>query len=214
MKVDIYTVLKNEEELLPFYLEHYKTRFPGCVIHIYDNNSTDQSVSICKAAGCIIYPFPDFIPYVNEELLQEHKNTCWKNSKADWIIVCDTDELIQIDHRDLVKLDSIDVVQFKGYNMITVSNEKSFSDIDHGFPSQPYDKCCLFRSNIPDINYTPGAHTVNVDSVMKLSKYQYDLFHYNKCWFSEENFLKKHNLKESPYPDFFKYLTKDIKKLK
>ena len=107
MKVDIYTVLKNEEELLPFYLEHYKTRFPGCVIHIYDNNSTDQSVSICKAAGCIIYPFPDFIPYVNEELLQEHKNTCWKNSKADWIIVCDTDELIQIDHRDLVKLDSI-----------------------------------------------------------------------------------------------------------
>ena len=53
MKVDIYTVLKNEEELLPFYLEHYKTRFPGCVIHIYDNNSTDQSVSICKAAGCI-----------------------------------------------------------------------------------------------------------------------------------------------------------------
>jgi glycosyltransferase involved in cell wall biosynthesis len=210
MKVSVHTVIRNEEEILPFYLEHYKTNFPGCVIHIYDNNSTDRSLEICQAAGCVIRYFPTY----SEELLREHKNNCWKDSDSDWIIVCDVDELIQITREDLYNLVGVDVVQFKGYNMTKVSNEKSFSDIDHGFSSPPYDKCCLFRSVIPAINYSLGAHMVNLDSVIKLSKYEFDLFHYNKSWFSEENFLKKHNLKEVPYPNFFKDLIKGVKKLK
>lgn len=210
MKVSVHTVIKNEEEILPFYLEHYKNNFPDCVIHIYDNNSTDRSLEICQAAGCVIGYFPTY----SEELLKEHKNNCWKDSDSDWIIVCDVDELVQITREDLYNLVGVDVVQFKGYSMILVGDEKSYEDMKHGCASHPYDKCCLFRGNIADINYDIGAHHIEANLGLVVSEYKYDLFHYKKDWFSEENYKKYHNLKELFFPTMFTDFMGEIKKLK
>lgn len=210
MNVSVHTVIKNEEDILPFYLHHYKTNFPGCVIHIYDNNSSDRSLEICQAAGCLIGHFPTY----SEDLLKEHKNNCWKNSDSDWVIICDADELIQITHEDLENLVGVDIVKFKGYSMILVGDEKPYKDMKHGCVSPPYNKCCLFRRNIPDINYSIGAHHIDPNPDLVISKYKYKLFHYKKVWFNEENYKKYHNMEELYFPTMFTDFMGEIKKLK
>lgn len=202
MRVEIYTVIKNAEYILPLYLKHYKRAFPGCVINVFDNNSEDKSIVLCKEAGCVIKNFPVY----TEENLQYFKNNIWKNSTADWIIVCDVDELIQITQEELEKLD-VDIVQFEGYNMVDVGNVVDPELMDHGVKSKPYNKCCLFKRNIKEINYAIGAHDCSPGKGLRYSVGEYKLLHYNRSWFSEEEFEKKHgHINKSIY----KQLVKDV----
>jgi len=184
--VDIYSIMKNEERMLPLYLEHYKTAFPGCVINVYDNGSTDKSVELCRVAGCNIGVFPKY----DEILLQKFKNTIWKSSKAEWIIVCDVDELLQINEADLDQLGDVDVIWFKGYNMLDVELNSDPRSFNTGCPSPPYDKCAMFRSKIKNMNYSIGAHLADPEPGVKYSKHEFFLLHYNKSWFTMENFVK------------------------
>ena len=215
MKVEIFTVLKDAEYILPLYLEHYANNFPGCKINIYDNGSTDSSLELCKAAGCNIIPFLDFVPLVKEHYLTDHKNNVWKNSDADWVIVCDVDEIIQINHEDLVDLNEVDIVQFKGYNMMDVDDLKDPKLFTQGTPAGMYSKACLFRPNIEEINYTPGAHGFNPDPKYRVSKLKYKLLHYNRSWFNFENFCVCHSFhpKEVVWP-FYEGALKKLVKLK
>jgi glycosyltransferase involved in cell wall biosynthesis len=215
MKVEIFTVIKDAEYILPLYLEHYTTNFPGCKINIYDNGSTDSSIELCKAAGCNIIPFPDFVPLYQEHYLTDHKNNDWKGSDADWVIVCDVDEILQINHEDLAKLNDIDIVQFLGYNMIDVNDVKIPELMTHGIAAGMYCKACLFRPTIEDINYTPGSHGFNPDPKYKVSKMRHRMFHYNRHWFNIENFCALHSYhpKEVVEDLYFKSLKK-LRKLK
>lgn len=178
--------MKNEEEILPLYLEHYKKMFPGCIINVFDNGSTDGSVELCRVAGCNIGHFPKY----NEFALQNFKNNIWKLSKADWIIVCDIDELVQVSQADLDQLDDVDVIWFKGYNMLDVELNSDPRSFHTGCESLSYDKCAMFRSSIKDINYGVGAHEANPAPGTKYSKHKYFLLHYSKSWFTLENFLR------------------------
>lgn len=171
------------------YLKHYQDRFPGCTINIYDNNSTDSSLSLCKYAGCIIKNFPVYSEYN----LQDFKNNIWKQSEAAWIIICDVDELVQITLNDLYTLhDDINVIKFRGYNMI---GEGSLESFNYGFSSVSYDKCCVFKNTIQEINYSIGAHLCNPVLNPIYSDKEFNLFHYNQSWFNLDNFLKKHDEK-------------------
>ena len=128
MKVEIFSIMKNEQSMLPFYLKHYQNKFSNCTINVYDNGSTDDSIQICKDASCNIGIFPVY----TEELLKDWKNNIWKNSDADWIIVCDIDELLDMSMSDLLSLEeSVNVIKTQGYNMIDVTEDdliQAFSD--------------------------------------------------------------------------------------
>lgn len=193
MTVEIYTITKNGEYILPLYLKHYKRAFPSCVINIFDNNSTDETIRLCHEAGCIVQNFPTYDVYHE----QSFKNSIWKKSSADWIIICDQDELLQITQEDLELMPAIDVVQFKGYNMIDQQNIKDPELFDFAFPSVTYDKCCMFRRKIKEINFSIGSHSCKPEPTPRLSKLEYNLFHYNKSWFTLKAFCKKHGLPET-----------------
>lgn len=193
MKVEIYTVVKDAMYILPYYIEHYKSSFPGCKINMFDNGSTDGTIEYCLEHGCTVTPFLEFKVYIREDIHQKLNNNIWKTSDADWIIVCDVDELIQITEDQVLKLDpKINIIHFKGYNMVDKFNLKDPTKFNYGFPSLPYDKCCMFTRGVGEINYTQGAHECKPTKPV-YSKHQFKLLHYNKCWFNVQEFLKWHS---------------------
>lgn len=181
--VEIYTVVKNGEYYLPLYLKHYQSSFPGCIINIYNNNSTDNTVKLCREAGCIIHPFPIF----TEPLHTFVNNHYWKTSKADWIICVDIDELVQITSEELEKLGSTNIIEFVGYNMIDKENKGSMELYKFGYPSIPYNKAAMFKKSVKEINYDLGAHTCKPLNPI-YSKGKYKLLHYKKVWANFKNF--------------------------
>lgn len=210
MRVEVFTVVKGGGYILPYYLKHYRSVLPNAIINIFDNGCTEEEIVLCKNAGCNIIKvsYPDYLPeFVARETI--HKNNIWKNTSADWVIVCDQDELLQISEADIEAL-ACDIVQFKGFNMVDIRNERNPELFTHGFESETYNKCSLFRPRIGDINYMPGAHDCKpLQGVV--NKLNYKLLHYNRSWFSEEAFGKKHGQANK---SIYKQLAKNVKKIK
>lgn len=184
MKIDVFTTCYNEEIILPYFLRHYK-EFAN-KITIFDNMSTDNSVNIMKEFGVDVIQF-DTNNQFEEAVLINIRNNCWKNSDADWVIVCDTDELIY--HPNLIeRLENIEATHIvtEGYEMMSevlpTTDGQIYDELKMGFLKVDYSKPCLFKpSEISEINFAPGSHTAkptgNVisvnDSGIKLLHYKY-----------------------------------------
>jgi glycosyltransferase involved in cell wall biosynthesis len=158
MKIETFAVCFNEQALMPYFLRHYLQY--GSVT-IFDNYSTDNSVKIAEENGAIVYQF-DSEGQFNEAILTHIRNICWKESKADWVIVCDIDELVY--HKNLVKvLESIKetVILPRMFNMFSevfpTTEGQIYDEVQYGteFNSKP----CMFRpSEIKNMNFEPGNH--------------------------------------------------------
>jgi len=198
MKVEVYTIISEKDRMtdvhpgvLPLFLEHYSKNFPGCIINVYVHYAKKESLELLKKFNCNIFPFPNFKKYDIEDSAQELKSNVWKSSKADWVIVCDLDELVQIDSKELDKLKDIDLIQFKGYHMVNKDSVKELKDINYGFPDWYYNKACVFRPTIEKVDFDKGAHTCVISKSLKLSKLEYKLFHYCADVFTEERFINR-----------------------
>jgi hypothetical protein len=178
--VTVHTITYNEELMIEFFISHYRKIFPDCVIKIYDNYSTDNTVEIAKRFNCEINYY-DSDNQLSDSKFLEIKNNCWKNSETDWVVVCDCDELIQITQDELINEDNngITLFQFEGYDMVNYDDIIDLKTISFGHRNSIYDKTLLFnKSKIKDINYSPGCHQFNPNGKNVLSKHQYKLFHY------------------------------------
>lgn len=188
--VTIYTITYNEELMIEFFINHYRKRFPGCEIVVIDNYSTDKTVEIAKKNNCKIEYF-DSNNQISEKKYLEIKNHCWKNSKTDWVIVCDCDELANIDENILKNeaLSNTTIVNFEGYDMVNLNDNDiiDLHNIKNGIRAKLYDKNILFnKKKITEINYSPGCHNCNPSGEIKYSKESYKLFHFK---YISENYL-------------------------
>ena len=197
MKVEVYTIISEKDRttdvhpgILPLFLEHYSKNFPGCIINVYVHYAKKESLELLKKFNCNIFPFPNYKRYEIEDPAQELKSNIWKSSKADWVVVCDLDELVQIDSKELGKLKDIDLIQFKGYHMVNKDSVKELKDINYGFPDWYYNKACVFRPTIEKVDFDKGGHMCVISKSLKLSKLEYKLFHYNVDRFTKENFIE------------------------
>jgi hypothetical protein len=162
--INIFILCYNEEALIRDTIIHYKRLLPSANITIYDNYSTDNSVKIAKEMGCTV------IQWDRGELLSNIKrarirNSCWKDIKDGWIIVCDMDEWLCITTENLeteTKLGTT-ILKTKGYNMLADSKCKLLTDVnlqnimtgcDHG------SKWMAFRPVFTDMKFEPGAHVI------------------------------------------------------
>lgn len=189
MSVEIFTTVGNMEYIVPLFLKHYKSAFPDAVINVYACNSTDNSVKLCEEAGCKIHYFYGYVPYKKEQPLTFLKNNRWKDSKADWVIVCDIDELCHISQEDLEDIKDFDIIRFCGYNMFDEDGVKDPELMTWGAPSPPYSKCCMFKPSIRNINYKPGAHECVPPRTARILTDKYKLLHYKRSYFNFENYL-------------------------
>ena len=159
MNVTIYTICFNEEFILPFFIKWYRDRFPNCKIVVYDNMSTDNTVKIALENNCKVIQY-DTNNQLSDSKYLEIKNNCWKDATTDWVLVCDVDELLDI-NSSLLNTDQT-LFKSKGYNMCNVEGLDNVLDIKHGIEAVQYDKVvCFNKLYIKEINYTPGCHSCN-----------------------------------------------------
>lgn len=177
MKIHVFSMAHNESHLAPYFIRHYRNCFPGCDITIFDNDSTDDTATICKNLGCEVIPiFSD--GYV-DQLLSDMKNERWKSSQADWIIACDVDEFLQINQVELERLNDsgVTILRTQGFDM--VGSDGNPDEITAKYPNDWFSKCiCFKRTKIENINYTPGGHHCYPTGLVQWSPSAYALFHY------------------------------------
>jgi hypothetical protein len=98
--IHLYSICYNEKVLMPHFLEYY-SRF--CEkIHIYDNQSDDETLKICENYSNVsVYTF-DTSGKIRDDIYLNIKNNIWKKSRgiADYVIICDIDEFLY--HPDLM----------------------------------------------------------------------------------------------------------------
>lgn len=155
MNITVYTITYNEEIVLPFFIKHYRNRFPNCKIVIFDNESTDNTQKIALENGCEIFIY-DTNNQIMDDAYLSIKNRCWKDSNADWVIIVDCDEFLDIQKKDLTE--KYNIIKSEGWDMI--GDTLDINKINSGVRSPGYDKICAFKpQDFEDINYEPGAHT-------------------------------------------------------
>ena len=115
MIIDLYTCCFNEADILPFVIDYWKNTVDH--VTVYDNYSTDNSISILKKHDWIDVIEYDSNNLLNDYMLLEIKNNAWKKSKgnADFTIVCDLDECVySYDLKHILEI-------FKAYNVIGIT---------------------------------------------------------------------------------------------
>ncbi|MBW8332385.1 MAG: glycosyltransferase family 2 protein [Prolixibacteraceae bacterium] len=163
--IHYYSVCWNEEKILPFVLDYY-SKFCDKMV-VMDNESDDNSPAIINS-----YPNVELRSYSSngefrDDINLEIKNNLWKESrgKADWVIVCDTDEILY--HSQLIaKLDElksigISIIRPHGFDMYAESYpQKSLLEITNGIKdNRLLGKCIIFNPNlIEEMNYRTGCH--------------------------------------------------------
>jgi len=178
--ITIYTVTYNEELLIQFMIDHYRTRFPGCRIVVNDNMSTDNTAEIALFNGCEVTQF-DSNNQFEDRYNMDFKNNCWKDAKTDWVLMCDLDELADINEEQLkTEEDSgTSMVKFEVYDMINMKDNLNFSAMKYGVKSPADSKYFLFNKKfIREINYSPGAHACNPAGKVVYSQNIYKVYHY------------------------------------
>lgn len=180
--ITVYTIAYNEELMLPHFINHYRALFPGCVIVVYDNESTDNTREIAADMYCEVRTFKTGNTLSDRTYL-EIKNNCWRNAGTDWVLVCDVDEHLYITERELIFEESkgTTIVRAEGFNMVSDDDNKIYrpTDILKGIRATSYDKLYLFNKRyIADINYLYGCHRANPKGKIKYSSDAYQCRHY------------------------------------
>jgi len=162
MNVECYFIAFNESETIHLTIKHYQ-QFCSKVI-VYDNFSTDNTREIAESMGCEVRMF-GIEGQLNDAEYLKVKNNCWKGSQADWVIVCDADEILW--HPDLAGMLSrwkelgATIFNTIGWNIFSNDIPKSdWLEIKTGVPDSNYAKKIIFDpKRIKEINYQFGCHT-------------------------------------------------------
>lgn len=178
--ITVYTVTYNEELMIQFMIDHYRTRFPSCRIVIYDSISADNTVKIAYANSCEVRTF-DHYGRFEESRHVNIKNNCWKDSLTDWVLMCDLDELLDINLEQLKMEEDLgtSMVRSEAYDMVDMEDKLDIAGIKYGARADPQDKSYLFNKKyIKEINYASGCHSCNPEGKIVHSKKAYKLYHY------------------------------------
>lgn len=200
MKVHAHIITFNEAETIHLTIKHYQQFCSK--IFIYDNFSTDNTREICESMGCEVKLFGRQGVLDDKEYLKI-KNHCWKGSKADWVIVCDADEILMPPNRYTDVYCSI--YRTSGWNVF--SNEipqNKWAEITTGIPDEKYSKLvCFDPKRVQEINYVYGCHEANPVGDVRYSEEILTLFHYKHVG-GAERIADRHALYASRLSDWNK----------
>src|SRR5436190_13957749 len=95
MKVHIFSIMWNEEYILPYFLRHYETFADK--IYIFDDRSTDRTADIAKAnpkVELLEYDYPTGVDDDDHSRCFENAYKKYSSGVADWVFCVDADEII------------------------------------------------------------------------------------------------------------------------
>lgn len=190
MKIKVLAVCKNEEKIMPFFLDHYLAF--ADLIEIADGNSTDRSIEIAKKIGGnkVKILNLDSGEALDDLTLMNIRNHAWKPNclEYDWQIVCDMDEFLY--YPNLTGLletylkTGVTVPFINGYDMYSlkfpVENIPLIKQVSRGIRnSASFDKFLIFNPKyIENINYSMGCHRAYPEGKVKHSQETLFLLHY------------------------------------
>jgi len=160
MKIEVYCLANNEERLMPYFLRHYSF----AKVIILESNSTDKTIEIAHSMGAEIWSY-DVKDEINDQWFTDLKNNCWKESKADWVMIVDADEFIyhpQIE--DILTKSAATIIKPRFFNMYSTvfptTEGQIYEEVTMGVEQfSPSPKMNIFRPNaIKNIGYFPGCH--------------------------------------------------------
>jgi len=178
--IEAYIVAWNEAETIHLTIRHYQKFCDQ--ITILDNYSDDGTADIATDLGCKIKTFGIRGELDDGEYIKV-KNSCWKGSQADFVVVVDADEIIF--HPNIQAIfekalrDRKTIFRTCGYNMYSEEMpENDFLEIRTGLADQNYSKLACFSPQINDINYVYGCHEANPVGNVRFSDDTLNLYHY------------------------------------
>jgi len=182
MNIDLHVLCYNESDIIRMVLQHYRKFCRN--LFVYDNHSTDNSREIAREEGAEVDFFGD--QFFNDHHNMNLKNTCWYGSDADYVIVCDMDEVLSMPgqniHQLIARARFEGVTIFKTYGWQIMSDEMPKDDlleITNGFHFANYSKAIIFNpKEITNINYNLGAHKCNPEGNVKWSEESLFVLHY------------------------------------
>lgn len=200
MTIHVYSIVKNVEYLLPYFLRHYLTFADK--IFIIDDCSTDRTKEIAISSSKVkLLNFKrtgiDFHDDVIETLESSYKK--YSRGIADWVICVDSDEFIY--HKDINNVlqkqcnAGAQVLKSIGYTMVSEKvpnkNGQIYDECKTGIRTRQYDKTVIFNPK-NDITFGRGQHTTNVSGNVKFIDAGLLLLHYR--YLSKEYFIERSNI--------------------
>jgi glycosyltransferase involved in cell wall biosynthesis len=200
--VEAFIVCWNEEQMIRHTLNHYSTFCSK--ITLLDNYSTDDTIAIAQQR----FPAVEVVKFDTnnehrDDVLLSVKNNCWKNSSADYVIVCDTDEFLYAE--DMIgKLEKLCQYQVAlplvmGFNMGAAEFPGNFEipiyqQVKTGVRERQFDKQIIFNPKVvEEINYEMGCHecrpVLNKEKIMDMAV-EFKLLHYK--FLGRDYLSKKH----------------------
>lgn len=171
MKIHAFILTWNEQDIVGLVIKHYQ-KFCDKVT-ILDNHSSDHTATIAKDLGCEVQKFGN--KFFDDAENMKIKNECWKGCDADWVIVCDCDEVLFAGYDDncrsinserfcigMERFNST-IIKTQGWQIMSEQMPKDdLLEITNGYPFDNYSKNIIFNPKaISEINYNPGAHRCN-----------------------------------------------------
>jgi len=204
MRVDAFIIAFNEAETIALTIKHYQQFCQN--ITIYDNFSTDETREIALSLGAKVKMFGVKGVLSDKEYLKV-KNQCWKDSRADFVIVCDSDEILW--HPNLQEALKEDCTIFTTYGWNVYSEDvprETFHEITTGYHDGNYSKSIIFSPKaIKEITYHYGCHNATPKGDLRYSKEVLTLFHYRNIG-GYERLSKRHELYRERLSDLNKQL--------
>ncbi|OGL35663.1 hypothetical protein A3F38_02465 [Candidatus Saccharibacteria bacterium RIFCSPHIGHO2_12_FULL_48_21] len=167
MVIHIYSIVRDEEQILPYFLKHYST-FAN-KIFILDDRSVDRTVEIARTNDKV--QLLDFSQYHGGLHEPEHSRAFIESYKkysrgsADWVMCVDADEFIY--HYDIRWLlgqkqqEGQRILKANGITMFSehypATNGQIYEECDTGIRDRLYDKKVIFDPSI-DILFDTGRH--------------------------------------------------------
>ncbi len=182
--LEIFIVTWNEAHILPYTVRFYQSRFPlGKVqITVYDNESTDNTNQLARRLGCRVRSMVTNQSF-SDRAHMDIKNEAWKGSAADWVMMLDADEWVDVWPQDLAvyATNNVTAVKTKGVYLVWPVDTRDLSENPRGVwdskswdsshkipPLHLYNKPALFfRTAFTDIQTAPGGHTATTRGRVK-----------------------------------------------
>lgn len=195
MKIDLYTPVRNEEKLMPYFLRHYSTFVDR--IFIIDDKSTDKTVEIAKRNSRVRILRPNYSSF--DEIVRntyfEDAYKKYSRDNADWVIYVDGDEFVY--HSNILKV--LETQKKKGEKLIKTTGYAMFSEkfpttsgqiyeeCNRGVRQRRYDKVIIFNPDI-DLVFTDGRHSPPFSRSVEFCRCGIVLLHYK---YLSRDFIKK-----------------------
>ncbi len=179
MKVEAYIIAWHESETIALTIKHYKRICDK--ITIFDNFSTDNTKDIAESLGCEVRLF-GVAGQLNDAEYLKIKNHAWKGSDADWVIVCDCDEILNVSRETLEEhaKEGDTILKTQGWNMYSNEMPKdAWFEVRTGIKDDSYSKLICFNPKaLLEIGYVYGCHEAKPQGNVKLSGHSYNLYHF------------------------------------